>query len=155
MQRLCWLLTLVFAIATGAMAYLFLVRGETLPASDGRTAILLQPGERDLVLAEMRAFLVAVAGISQAVADEDAKSVVLAARQVGAAAQHEVPASLVAKLPLEFKRLGFDTHSRFDQLALNAEQFEDTSQVLPELALLLQNCVGCHAAYRIDPETAQ
>jgi hypothetical protein len=152
MKRFCCVLALLFLAATAVLVYVFVVRGETTPASDGRTAILLAPGERDLVLAEMRGFLVAVQGITQAVADRDPAAVAAAARQVGAAAQEGVPASLVGKLPLDFKRLGFDTHSRFDQLALNTEQFEDTSPVLPELATLMGNCVACHAAYRIDLE---
>ena len=151
MSRLCCLLTLAFALATAALVYLFVIRGETAPASDGRMAVLMTPGERDLVLSEMRAFLIALQTISQAVVDEDTVAVVTAARQVGGAAQKGMPASLAGKLPLEFKRLGFDTHSRFDQLALNAEQFGDTAQVLPELATLMQNCIACHAAYRIDP----
>ena len=151
MSRLCCLLTLAFALATAALVYLFVIRGETAPASDGRMAVLMTPGERDLVLSEMRAFLIALQTISQAVVDEDTVAVVTAARQVGGSAQKGMPASLAGKLPLEFKRLGFDTHSRFDQLALNAEQFGDTAQVLPELATLMQNCIACHAAYRIDP----
>lgn len=152
MQRLCWLLTMVFVLATATLLYLFVIRGETLPASDGRKAVLLAPGERDLVLAEMRAFLVALQEISQAVVEQDAVMAAAAARRVGAAAQQGMPAGLAGKLPLEFKRLGFDTHSRFDQLALNAEQFGDSAQVLPELATLMQNCIACHAVYRIDLE---
>ena len=152
MRRLCWVLVLVFASATLALVYLFVIRGATVPASDGRLAILMTPGERDMVLGEMRAFLIAVQGISQAVVDQDHGAAVRAARAVGAAAQQAVPPGLVGKLPLDFKRLGFDTHRRFDQLALDTEQFGDTSQVLPELAALLQNCTACHAAYRIDLE---
>lgn len=153
MSRLCWLIAAVFAIATFTMLYLFVVRGNTVPASDGRQAILLLPGERDLVLGEMRAFLMSVQQITQAVADGDAEAAARAARAVGGGAQQGVPASLVGKLPLAFKRLGFDTHSRFDQLALNAEQMGDATAVLPELSTLMQNCVACHAAYRIDLES--
>ena len=151
-RRLCWLLTLVFAAATAALVYLFVIRGATLPASDGRTAILLAPGERDLVLGEMRMFLVALQEITQAVVDQDAAAAAAAARRVGAAAQQGVPASLVGKLPIAFKRLGFDTHSRFDRLALDAEQLGDPGQALTDLATLMQNCTACHAAYRIDLE---
>jgi hypothetical protein len=151
-MRLCWLLTLVFAVATAVLVYEFVIRGETVPASDGRTAILLAPGERDLVLSEMRAFLVALQEITQGVVDQDPTAVVTAARRVGAAAQHEVPASLVGKLPIEFKRLGFDTHGRFDQLALDTAQMGDTADVLADLAVLMQNCTACHATYRIDLE---
>jgi hypothetical protein len=43
---------LLFIIA--AMAYKFIIAGSTQKAEDGRIAILLEPGERDLVLKEMR-----------------------------------------------------------------------------------------------------
>lgn len=152
MRRLCWFLTLVFAATTLSLAYIFLVRGATVPASDGRTAILLSPGERDLVLTEMRGFLAAVQQITSAIARDDVTAVSAAARRVGAAAQQGVPASLVGKLPVEFKTLGFDTHERFDQLAMDADQFGDITPVLTALATLLNNCVGCHATYRIDLE---
>ena len=76
--------------------------------------------------------------------------IVVAARKVGASSQHGMPGTLVGKLPLEFKKLGFDTHSRFDALALDAEQFGDREQSLTALSELMQNCIACHAAYRID-----
>jgi hypothetical protein len=142
----------VLALAVAALLYVFVIRGATVPASDGRTAVLLAPGERDLVLAEMRDFLVALQQISQAIVEDDAQAAVQAARRVGAAAQQQVPASLAGKLPLAFKRLGFDTHQRFDELALNIEQFGDTGQALSGLATLMNNCTACHAAYRIDLE---
>lgn len=152
MTRLCWVLTLLFAAATAVLVYLFVIRGQTVPASDGRTAILLAPGERDLVLAEMRGFLVALQEITQGVVEDDPAAVVAAARRVGVAAQHTVPAGLVGKLPIEFKRLGFDTHGRFDQLALDTGQMGDTAHVLADLTALMQNCTACHAVYRIDLE---
>lgn len=152
MKRTCCFLAAAALVATLALVYLFVIRGQTVPASDGRTAILLAPGERDMVLAEMRGFLLAVQGISQAIVDEDVAAAVQAARGVGAATQREVPSSLVGKLPLPFKQLGFDTHARFDELALNMEQFGDTSEALPGLAALLGNCTACHAAYRFELE---
>ena len=91
-------------------------------------------------------------GVSQAIVDEDAEAAAAAARRVGAAAQQGVPPGLVGKLPIEFKRLGFDTHQRFDQLAMNIETFGETGQALPELAELMKNCTGCHAAYRFELE---
>jgi hypothetical protein len=151
-RRLCCPLTIVLALVVAALVYVFAIRGQVLPASDGRTVVLLAPGERDLVLTEMRDFLVALQQISQSIADGDATRAVQAARRVGGASQHQVPPGLVGKLPLAFKRLGFDTHSGFDELALNIEQFGDTAQALPELAALMKNCIACHAAYRIDLE---
>ncbi len=49
-----------------------------------------------------------------------------------------------------FKKLGFDTHSKFDQLAMDAESFSDADHSLEQLATLLQNCVACHAVYRFE-----
>jgi len=148
--RLCWFLTLLLSVALGATLYLFVVRGSVAPASDGRVAILLEPGERDLVLSEMRAFLQSVQRILASASAGDLERVATAARQVGAEAQSGVPASLMSKLPLDFKALGLDTHRQFDQLALNAEDLGDPAQAIRELSELLAGCVGCHAAYRID-----
>ena len=149
-MRLCWTLTAVLALGLAATLYLFVVRGSVAPASDGRTAILLEPAERDLVLGEMRAFLTATQAVLVGATKGDLPVAADAARQVGVAAQHQVPASLMGKLPLGFKRLGFDTHSRFDQLALDAGSLGDANQTLAALGELMSNCVACHAAFRID-----
>ncbi len=101
-------------------------------------------------MAEMRAFLVTVQQINEGVLQDDMKKVADAARKVGRAAQEAVPVSLMGKLPLDFKKLGFDTHTRFDALALDAEQFGDKEQALGALTELMQNCISCHAGYRID-----
>lgn len=133
------------------MVYKFIISGETIKASDGRQALLLEPAERDIVLGEMRLFLQTVQQITQGVTDDDLQAVASAAKQVGAAAQKGIPISLVKKLPLSFKKLGFDTHSKFDQLALDAEQFGDSQLALQQLSALMNNCVACHELYRIDP----
>ena len=153
MRKACCILALVFALAAGLLAYLFLWKGEVIPASDGRTAILLAPGERDLVLGEMRAFLAAMQQILAETAGGSVDGVVEVARSVGAAAQQGVPASLMGKLPGEFKLLGVDTHSQFDLLAVDAEQLGDPTHSLQQLAVLTRNCVACHAAYRIEVAT--
>ncbi len=150
MCKLCWTIAFLLLLTVGGLAWKFIIHGETVAATDGRQALLLEPGERDLVLAEMRAFLTSVQRIVAGVQQEDMQEVAAAARAVGAAAQGEVPASLVRKLPLEFKQLGFDTHRQFDQLALDAEQLGDPGFALEQLAGLMRNCVACHAAYRID-----
>ena len=153
MKRLCWPLASLLAVVIVTLLYLFVIRGSTLPASDGRTSIVLTSGERDLVLTEMRGFLIAVQQITQGVVDDDSGAIAVAARRAGGAATHEVPPSLVGKLPIEFKRLGFDTHSQFDRLALDTEQLGDAAHAQRALATLMQNCVACHAAYRFDLES--
>ena len=149
MHRLCWLLTLILALATLSLTWLFIIRGDVVATSDGRTAIVLTPGERDLVLGEMRGFLEAIQAITAAAAEGDTETVVARARKVGMAAQAGVPASLIGKLPLAFKQQGFATHRAFDRLALDAEAMGDTRDVPAALGELMHNCIACHAAYRL------
>jgi len=144
------ILTLLLIIAGGA--YKFIFQGSVTESSDGRISILLNPEERDLVLAEMRMFLSSVQQINSGIAEDDLKVVSKAARAVGKAAQGEVPGSLVGKLPLAFKKLGFDTHTKFDQLAMDTDDLGDAKHALSQLSSLMQNCVACHETYRIDLE---
>ena len=145
---------LLLVIAGGA--YKFAFQGEVRNglsvdlSTDGREVVNLKMGERDLVLEEMRGFLSSVQQILKGLAEDDMKRVADAARKVGRAAQAEMPATLGKKLPMEFKKLGHGTHMKFDQLAMDAEDLEDASQTLSQLATLMENCVACHAMYRFD-----
>jgi len=152
MCRISWFLAVLFFLTTLAMAYMFIYKGSVESAADGRTAIRLTSSERDLVLTEMRTFLASVQGITQGIGEQNMESVSQAARKVGAAAQQEVPGSLIGKLPLEFKKLGFDTHSQFDALALDAEQLGDGEHTLTQLSKLMTNCVACHESFRFTTE---
>jgi hypothetical protein len=113
-------------------------------------SIQLDAGESDLVLTEMRLFLESIQKITEGLTADDMKLVAEYSRKSGKAAMGAVPGTLVGKLPMQFKQLGSDTHARFDQLAMDAEEFGDGSHVLSQLSILMQNCVSCHAAYRID-----
>ena len=155
MCKLCWILVLALLLVLGSLSYTFFVKGETITASDGRTAIVLADSERNLVLSEMRAFLDSLQIITQAANNDDMDTVIKAARSVGFAAQQGVPVSLMKKLPLSFKQLGLSTHKAFDQLAVDAEDLGDKQQVMEQLAELMKNCVSCHATYRIDLDAAQ
>ena len=148
--KLCWSITGILILAIVAMGYKFMIAGSVAPASDGREALILEPAERDLVLTEMRMFLSSVQKITQALTKEDMETVVKAAREVGLAAQQAVPGSLMGKLPLAFKKLGFDTHKKFDALALDAEQLGDPNHALQQLSTLMNNCVACHSTYQIQ-----
>lgn len=150
MCKLCWTLVLVLLLAVAGMAYKFILQGSVEESDDGRLALQLTSAEKNLVLGEMRTFLASVQQITHGVVNEDMEMIVKAGKAVGMAAQQGVPGSLVGKLPLAFKKLGFDTHSKFDQLALDAEQLGDKEHALKQLGQLMQNCVACHAAYRID-----
>ncbi len=155
MNKTALSIILILLAIIGFGAYKFMFQGNTLPSSDGRNAIQLTPAEKDLILEEMRGFLNSTQQIIKAVADDNLSQAITAAKVVGRAAQGEVPASLVGKLPMAFKKLGFDTHTKFDELAMDAEDMDDKEQTLKLLSQLMQNCVACHAAYRLDIEQAK
>lgn len=147
--KLSWSISGILLIIIIAMGYKFMIVGSVTTATDGRQAITLDPSERDLLLTEMRMFLASVQRITQAATKEDMGEIVKAAREVGAAAQKAVPGTLMGKLPIAFKKLGFDTHSKFDALALDAEQMGDPQHALEQLSTLMNNCIGCHSAYQV------
>ncbi len=120
--------------------------------SDERQAIRLTPGERDFVLNEMRNFLLNVQGIVAALAEDKPAEAAKEARASGMGHRGHVPRSLMMKLPQEWRMLGMDTHGRFDTLALEAEGLADRKQMTAQLAAILANCNGCHAAYRLVSE---
>ncbi len=140
-------------VVTAAAAIVFFVRGQTQVGSDGRTAVLLAPNERDLVLGEMRGVLASVQGILDGVNAGDLKRAAKAARESGMAAAADVNPALMAKLPLEFKELGLSLHRRFDDLAAAADSGASREQVLGSLSTQLSACVGCHAGYRLETVT--
>jgi len=155
MCRFCWILVVVFGLSTGSMAYKFILSGDVEKSSDGRLAVQLTESERDLVLEEMRTFLESVQQITQGIADKDFVIAAEAARKVGRAAQQGMPGSLVGKLPLEFKKMGFDTHAKFTQLALDAEQLADSEHTMTQLSELLNNCTACHKIFKFETDSSQ
>ncbi len=155
MCKTCWGLFGLSLAALAALGYIIVVRGNVTASADGRTAIILEAGERDLVLAEMRGFLESVQGIVSAVTKDDMKTAAEQARKVGSGAANEVPVTLMAKLPLEFKTLGLATHSAFDAVALEAEGIGNKDVVLAKLSELMLNCTSCHAGYRLAAEAAK
>lgn len=150
MQKFSWILVVVFGLSTGLMAYKFILSGSAEKSDDGRLAIQLTPAERDLVLGEMRTFLSSVQQITQGVASNDFDAAAKAAHEVGVAAQQGMPGTLIGKLPLEFKKMGFDTHAQFSQLELDAKQLGDSEHTITQLGTLLENCVACHATYKFE-----
>ncbi|WP_294946052.1 hypothetical protein [Sulfurivirga sp.] len=119
-------------------------------AEDARTPIVLGNDERAMVLKEMREFLDALRKMNAALAEENFAAAAQAARKVGRAAQQQVPPGLKKKLPRDFMQLGGATHAAFDRWAMDAETMEDVSLSLKQMGRLMNNCVACHARYRIE-----
>lgn len=147
--KICWVMVGMLAGLSGFMAVKFMVMGETQQSPDGRTAIVVTAQERDQILLEMRMFVETVQTIIVANNAGDLNSIALATKGVGRAAQGQMSSVLVGKLPMGFKELGFDTHYRFDQLGLDAEQQMSPEHISQQLGALMGNCVACHKTYRL------
>ncbi len=152
MCKVCWSITGVLLVVIIGMGYKFIIQGNVAQLDDNRVAIQLTKSERDLVLTEMRIFLQSVQQITNGISNDELTLAADSARQSGSSAQIAVPGTLIGKLPIGFKKLGFDTHAKFDELALDAEQLGDSGHTLSQLNSLLENCVSCHAAYRFEIE---
>ncbi len=152
MCKFCWASSAVLLAVIAALVYMFVIRGAVEEADDGRTAILLSAGERNLVLAEMRSFLESVQEIIDAAAENDMQTIAKSAHVMGMANAKLVPASLLGKLPLEFKKLGMATHQAFDDIAMEAKDMGDSALIIKKLGSMLQNCTTCHSAYRLEAE---
>lgn len=119
---------------------------------DGRTIVYLTETEREAVLSEMREFLESTESIVRGISEVNMELVAENARKSGRAATARMPKTLHHKLPESFRKLGSDTHRRFDELALDAQQLGDEGHSLSQLGALLGNCVSCHALFRIEME---
>jgi hypothetical protein len=136
-------------LAIAALAWKVIVAGSTQAGGNGRIAINLDPGERALMLREMREFVAGVQRIVDALSRDDMQAVAKASRSLGGAKAHDVPVAMLAKLPLEFKTLAFSTHGAFDAIAADAEANGTPKHAMAQLADALQKCVACHARYEV------
>ncbi|MCP5088329.1 MAG: cytochrome c [Rhodobacteraceae bacterium] len=150
--KLCWgtNVLMIGVIAFAAYTFIFGKTGEV--GDDGRTAVMISADEKELVLGEMRGLLEAVQAITGGLAENDLATVAESAHAVGMSSTGGEPAALIAKLPLEFKKLGMGTHQAFDDLGNEATDMGDAKVVLGMLGDVLQNCTACHASYRFDVE---
>ncbi|MDH5469447.1 MAG: hypothetical protein OEX75_02580, partial [Gammaproteobacteria bacterium] len=76
------IIVLLLLVIAGGI-YKFIFQGSVSGGTDGRTAIQLDAGERDVVLAEMRAFLASVQQVTAGIAENDPGRVAQHARKSG------------------------------------------------------------------------
>lgn len=150
-SRLAIFAILLWVISAIALGWFF-VRGNTVSVPGERTAIVLQPAERELVLLEMRGLLTSVQGIVDGVNRNDMAQVAKAARASGMGSAADVNPALMAKLPLSFKQLGMSVHHAMDDIAAAAAAGKPANEVLGMLGNTLSNCVACHSAWQLKSE---
>src|SRR5512141_1491943 len=142
-------------LVLAAMAYKFIIAGSTTTAADGRQAVILEPGERVLILREMREFVAGLQRIDDALARGDMQAVAQTSRALGASKTHDVPGAIMGKLPLEFKALALSVHSDFDTIAMDAEWTGLPTRSLGQLSDTLKKCTACHERYRLAELTVR
>src|SRR3989304_5480748 len=143
------MIAILLWVVTIAIFAWFFIRGNITAGSDNRTAIVLQGGERDLILLEMRGLLTSTHGILEGVIQADMNRVVQSSRASGMAPAADVNPALMAKLPLPFKTLGMSVHQDMDEIARAAEGGEPAPELLKMLSATLSKCVACHAEWQL------
>lgn len=147
--RIYLLVIALLLIVIAGMGYTFIVAGSTAPGDEGRTAVVLEPAERALLLREMRGFVGGLQRITDGLSRDDMKAVAQVARGLGGAKAHDAPVGMLGKLPLEFKQLAFETHGGFDTLANDAEAGITRERALAQVSAILKNCVACHDRFQV------
>lgn len=150
MQNRFWIITtgiLFLIIAAGVYRFVF-TGSVSKAAEDGRIGVVINHDEREFIKIEMREFLFTIESITAALASGEHDAIVERASRVGEAARHSVPGTLLAKLPLDFKKMGFHTHSLFEGIAEAARQGKSEKEILSALDATLKVCRACHSSYR-------
>lgn len=149
--KFLWSVIVVLFLIVSLMGYKF-VSGSVAPSDDSRLSVLLTKDERDLILTEMREFLISVQGVSQAITENNHEQIAKVATNAGMQAEANTPGSIFRKIPLEMKKLGFDTRSKFDEIAKSAQEKRDFHEIRQQLDTLLNNCIACHTMFRLPEE---
>ena len=136
-------------VVTIAVFAWFFVKGNTTEGGDGRTAILLQANERDLILSEMRGLLAATQGILDGANRGDMQRVINASMIAGTRGAADVNPMLMAKLPIEVKTLGMSVHRDMDDIAKAAASGKAAPEITKMTAQMMSKCVACHAAWQL------
>ncbi len=150
MQKLSWILNIILVLIIAIILYVFVIKGSVTPTEDGRSAIHITIDERTKILGDMRKFLEHVQAMVEAIGNEDMAKFSTAASGVGLIQEPALSAPLSAKLPLEFKAMGLETHKAFDELAALADSGASYQTLAGELSIIMSNCTYCHRSYRLE-----
>jgi hypothetical protein len=136
-----------------ALATLF-IGPAALAAPDTRVAVELPPPMRAHMLANMRDHLAALHEIQAALArDEAGRAAEIAERRIGMSSLDAHGAGHMAPhMPKPMQDIGTAMHraaSRFARVAEEAGVRRDLRPALQALSEVTQQCVACHAGYRL------
>lgn len=128
---------------------LFAAHGFAEEPADARQTLALSGSERDWVLGDMRGHLAAITAVVSALSQGDFETARKAATENGMIGLAYVPKTIPAKTSDIWKEWMRNLHMGFDAVADGLAKHETEQQVLRRVGGLMQNCVACHATYRI------
>lgn len=121
-------------------------------AEDNRAPIEVSAGQQEMILEEMRDYVVALQAISSGLAVGDFESVAESAAVMGRGRMTGERRQMAMALPEHFRMMGMSVHDDFDAIARDAEAMGDVSHTLEQLSVALAKCVSCHSAFRLQRE---
>ncbi len=158
-MRFEWILTVALA-AGSAAAFALSACGQihehdaTPAATDARQLVEFPERMRLHTIASMRDHLLALQQIDEALAKNDFDNASrLAEQRLGMSSLERHGASHIAPyMPRGMQEIGTRMHRSASRFAIEAEDASVNNDVRPALAALgvvMQQCVACHAAYRL------
>ena len=144
-------IVLLLLIITGGVLK-FLVLGSTIKGEDHRTVILLDAGERNHILGQMRGLLGHMQQLITAISEDDIDKVIKISTTLVEDSSGKTPARIIAKMPLAFKQISLKIHSDFKQLQTESKEKRDSKLALKQVSKIMQNCLACHATHSLKPK---
>lgn len=152
MNKKCSLIIILLLLVIAGGALKFIVLGSVVKGEDGRTVILLDAGERNHILGEMRGLLGHMQQLIAAISEDDMDKVIQISNTLVEDSGGQTPTRIIAKMPLAFKKISLNIHSEFQELLANAKDKKDSKQALKQVAKIMQNCLACHATHSLKPK---
>jgi len=137
-------------IVFGVIVFLAAFSNSSWAEKDNREVIVLDDEARAFIIHEMQQNVSGLQQAMTALSNDDMKSVASALRPLGMQGMGSAPPTLMSAVPDGFRKIGMPTHMAFDRIADAAEKGASTKDVLSSLGKAMENCVACHAAYRVE-----
>ena len=154
MKKLLIGTSIFFLTTTLILSYILLFTGTELVKTpdDNRTLVKYAPDLRELVMTEMRDYLVVMSEIQQGIAENNPEKIYTAAEREGQIAIDDTPVRLLKLSPLACKTMGFQGHHLFQAIADSAKTNYNPKTTIRQMAELTNNCIACHNTYKVETE---
>lgn len=120
-------------------------------SSDQRQIIFLSLEEKNYLLREMRTLLKAIHNTHIGLLEGKYDIAYEYAKKSGNEMMEEMKShkEMMQKFPMEFKKLGFAIHEKFEILAESLHK-KDEKEIKKNLVEVTSTCIACHEMYKIE-----